>query len=135
MSQPRWKLVANLGDVNPIEHGGFFVYVDTSKQYYEPEIEVLETSDTPEGWTLSRLTIAQSPENEWWWKKLKNVASYCGADLADLAADLIVGDLLDKARAYRDIISYFGTYEFDQNAQIFTKRSRLPRRIRRSRLT
>lgn len=26
--QPLWTRIANLGDVNPIEYGGFFVYVD-----------------------------------------------------------------------------------------------------------
>lgn len=41
MSQPEWKFVDNLGDANPIEHGGFFVYVDTT-EVYDPEAEVLQ---------------------------------------------------------------------------------------------
>lgn len=41
MSQPEWKFIANLGDVNPIDYGGFFVYVDQTG-VYDPEVEVLE---------------------------------------------------------------------------------------------
>jgi hypothetical protein len=40
MSQPKWKLVANLGNVNPLEHGGYFVYVDETG-VYEAEGELL----------------------------------------------------------------------------------------------
>ncbi len=40
MSQPKWKLVANLGDVNPLDHGGFFVFKDAT-HVYSPEAEVL----------------------------------------------------------------------------------------------
>lgn len=39
--QPTWKLIVNLGDVNPIDYGGFFVYVDETGEY-EPEAELLE---------------------------------------------------------------------------------------------
>lgn len=38
--QPRWKLVAQLGDVHPIDYGGYFVYRDTTG-VYEEEAEVL----------------------------------------------------------------------------------------------
>lgn len=40
MSQPKWKLVANLGDVHPLEYGGYFVYVDET-DVYEAEGELL----------------------------------------------------------------------------------------------
>jgi hypothetical protein len=26
MSQPQWRMIANLGDVNPLDHGGCFIY-------------------------------------------------------------------------------------------------------------
>lgn len=38
--QPSWRLVANLGDANPLEHGGYFVYQDTTGRY-APQAEVL----------------------------------------------------------------------------------------------
>lgn len=40
MSQPKWKLVANLGDVSWLEHGGIFVYKDET-EVYDPELEIL----------------------------------------------------------------------------------------------
>jgi hypothetical protein len=43
MSQPRWKFVANLGDRNPLEEGGYFVYVDETG-VYTAEAERLEIS-------------------------------------------------------------------------------------------
>jgi hypothetical protein len=40
-NQPRWKFVANLGDVNPLDYGGLFVYVDETG-IYPPEMERVE---------------------------------------------------------------------------------------------
>lgn len=43
--QPIWKCIANLGDTNPIEYGGYFVFEDQTG-VYPPEAEVLiEPSD------------------------------------------------------------------------------------------
>jgi hypothetical protein len=39
--QPVWKFVANLGDVNPVDHGGLFVFVDETGVYH-PEAVYLE---------------------------------------------------------------------------------------------
>jgi len=41
MSQPDWKFEAQLGDVNPIDHGGKFLFSDKTG-VYAPELEVLE---------------------------------------------------------------------------------------------
>ena len=43
-NQPSWKLIANLGDVNPLDHGGYFVYQDTTG-VYAPEAELLQVPD------------------------------------------------------------------------------------------
>lgn len=40
MSQPEWKFVKQLGDVNPIDHDGLFLFVDETG-VYPPELEVL----------------------------------------------------------------------------------------------
>lgn len=42
--QPTWKLIANLGDVHPIDYGGYFVYVDETGTY-EAEAELLEVPE------------------------------------------------------------------------------------------
>lgn len=60
-NQPDWKCVANLGDRNPIDNGGYFVYVDQTG-VYPPEAEWLEE---PEDyldnvfamWTVYRFTL------------------------------------------------------------------------------
>lgn len=39
--QPVWKFVTNLGDVGYLDHGGYFIYEDTTGQY-PPEAEWLE---------------------------------------------------------------------------------------------
>jgi hypothetical protein len=41
MSQPVWRCVANLGDVDPVEHGGLFVSVDQTG-VYDPEMELID---------------------------------------------------------------------------------------------
>ena len=59
MSQPDWKLIANLGDVNPIDYGGYFVYEDTT-DVYPPEAELLvspDDDDSGEGWTVYRFCL------------------------------------------------------------------------------
>ena len=59
MNQPKWKCVANLGDVNPIEHGGLFVFVDETG-VYPPEAEKLyppcDDSDGKE-WEVRRFVL------------------------------------------------------------------------------
>lgn len=40
MTQPVWKTIANLGDADPVDHGGYFVMVDETG-VYPPEVEVL----------------------------------------------------------------------------------------------
>src|SRR4051812_44552948 len=60
MSQPTWKLLGNLGDVNFIDYGGLFVYRDTTG-VYDDEIELLVSEDQHEveanKWTVYRFSI------------------------------------------------------------------------------
>lgn len=39
--QPVWRFLANLGDENPLEYGGYFIYEDTTG-VYEPEGAIVE---------------------------------------------------------------------------------------------
>lgn len=44
--QPIWKMVANLGDVNPLQYGGYFVYTDTTGVYEaEGEYVIVENKE------------------------------------------------------------------------------------------
>ncbi len=47
MSQRKWKLIANLGDVNPIDYGGYFIFEDETG-VYPPEGELLISPDSDE---------------------------------------------------------------------------------------
>jgi len=54
--QPVCKFLANLGDANPIEHGGFAVFVDETG-VYAPECELLETPEETgrRDWSVRRI--------------------------------------------------------------------------------
>lgn len=56
MSQPEWELVANLGDVNPIEHGAHFVLRDKTGAY-DPEAEVADRLDEENRWYVWRYSL------------------------------------------------------------------------------
>lgn len=51
--QPIWEFVANLGDVNVAQHGGFLVYRDTTG-VYPPEVELYEADDDETGGTRGK---------------------------------------------------------------------------------
>ena len=61
-AQPKWRFVANLGDVSPLEYGGYFVYRDITK-VYAPEAELLREPedgrdhDSAARWTVYRFTL------------------------------------------------------------------------------
>lgn len=62
-NQPRFACVANLGDTDPINYGGKFVYIDTTG-VYDPELEILEeplfngSTDKPETeWVVYRICL------------------------------------------------------------------------------
>lgn len=60
MSQPTWKLLANLGDVNPIDHGGMLVYEDTTG-VYPPEAVLIEPIDDERGNDSDRWIVYRFP--------------------------------------------------------------------------
>jgi hypothetical protein len=61
--QPKWSCIANLGDSDPINYGGAFVYIDLTG-VYAPELEILEEpcfggfDDKPQtDWTVYRICL------------------------------------------------------------------------------
>ena len=131
-NQPRWKLLDNLGDVHPVDYGGFFVYMDRTG-VYPAEVELLESPDSddaPEGWDTYRAAIKENPMLEWWWDKLSEVATSTGTSLAELER-MAQGDTIGRAMVYQLLFSHFGAHEFDSYHNHYTKRSHLPRRFRR----
>lgn len=140
MSQPIWKLVAQLGDVNPIDHGGYFVYEDTTG-VYPPEAELLRNHDDDgeDGpWTVFRFSLdrctfidgvlSDNPYHPglpaWfatpYWddngqhRDTAKVARFIGAPESELIEDLCSEDIVRRALAYQAIGDYHGFIEFDQ---------------------
>lgn len=63
--QPIWKFVANLGDVHPIDHGGYHVFVDETG-VYPPEAEYLVSPDSD-----------NQPESEGPWRIYRFILEPC----------------------------------------------------------
>lgn len=63
--QPDWKLVGAVGDVNPIDHGGGFIYEDTTGvyaaelEYIEPDEQYEDRYGNATRWTVYRFEIPQ----------------------------------------------------------------------------
>lgn len=123
--QPEWELIANLGDVNPIDYGGYFIYRDKTGHYTE-EAELCEPADysakTHEihRWILDRCTdengiLSDNPyhkdEPAWFADTLDQIAEF--ADLPDIRAMLCSADPIDRAHAYRAIADYHGAANLD----------------------
>ena len=158
-SQPKWKLLANLGDASPIEHGGYFVYVDRTG-VYAPEAEILYPCDddgAPGHWTVYRFSLEQcktvedaethklylvsakyapdwphavSQYDEWFHRDLAQVAAYAGMTLAELRAMFCSDNPLERAHGYRAIGEYYGFENLDNYPLTFAKRSEVTKRYR-----
>src|SRR5258708_1030703 len=125
--QPKWELIANLGDVNPLDYGGYFIYRDTIGAYPE-EAEKLGVSDEFEEWagyrlTLDRLKQVQDGDNvylvpfkfdetwphpvsaydEWFHDKLSSVAESAGQTVQELRDAFCSDDPRIRAFAYEAI--------------------------------
>jgi hypothetical protein len=147
-NQPTWKYVANLGDVSPLEYGGYFVRVDTTG-VYAPEAEYLYApdSDDADAWmlytvALERCTFADGvlsdnkyhPElSAWFADDLDAIARCMDWDIEELRAALCSDDPLQLAQGYRAIGEYHGFENFDSYPQTFAKRWRVERFARKYR--
>ena len=149
--QPKWKCIAQLGDENPIDYGGYWVFIDTTG-VYAPEAEILRTlddDDSAEPYQAYRFVLASCvrgyggivsdnplrPDLCAWFSKpedmradspqdttyLKNVADYCGTSVRKLAACLCSSDPLKLAEAYKAIGDYHGFRNLDQYPLTMTR--------------
>jgi hypothetical protein len=118
--QPEWKCVGHIGDVDPIAHGGGFVYIDTTG-VYGPELTWFEPG-SDEQWHKTegatklneyRVLLENNAQHEWWFEKLTEVAQSCGQDEASYREDALSTEPMKRALVYWDLLSYFGPHEFD----------------------
>lgn len=134
------KMIANLGDVNPIDHGGFFVYDDG----------IVEVLDVPDDWddlddesavderpygtiwrfdidrcTYENGVLSNNPYRKdtpaWWAKYIKSIASYCDIPEGDLIKGFCSEDLIKRAVAYLALFDYCGRGELDSDPLTLTK--------------
>lgn len=138
--QPNWELVANLGDVNPIDYGGYFVYRDTTG-VYPPEAELLIAPDEePENpskaaWITYRFILEPCtlvdgilsdnkfhPQHAAWFARdLKAVAGCCGYALDELVLMFLSADPCDRAHAWRAVGDYHGFDNLDSYPNRLTR--------------
>ncbi len=134
-NQPKWVLKANLGDVNPLDYGGYFVYEDQTG-VYEAEAEKLfvdDEYDYVKSVTIYRIELERlkkvalngvhflvpfTYESDWYhplrdyevWfaKKLVNVASFVGITRQEAVDSLCSDDACRRALIYEALYDYCG---------------------------
>jgi hypothetical protein len=156
-AQPQWELVAQLGDANPIDHGGHFVYVDLTG-VYPPESELLipdEGDEDAERWTIYRYSLDKCtltdgilsdnpyhPSHPAWFATpdhherdrpqdttyLGRVADCCDIERSELERMLCGDDPVERATAYHAIGSYHGWENLDSYPRVVTSRDEIEQR-------
>lgn len=144
MSQPKWKFFANLGDVNPIDHGGQFIFIDETG-VYPPELEILALADTSaedDVWEVHRFILETCTFEDgilsdnkfhkdtpaWFENNICEVASASGIDPAEIIDDLCGDDIRKLALAYAAIADYNGIANFDEYPITFNNRKEVEKR-------
>jgi len=143
--QPMWEFIANLGDMSPLDYGGYFVYVDATG-IYDPQAVLLEEPNEGRTYTVYRFDLEQlkrveTPErillvpfayaadwthpveayDAWFSKDLTGVAESGGIDLTKLRGMLCSNDATTLARAYQYIGEYHGWDNFDSYPETMTQ--------------
>lgn len=144
MSQPEWELVAYLGDVNPLDYGGLWVFRDKTGEHC-PQVESIEPIGEDEDCEyevhrmyLEKLKVYMDDEGNsylidakyqedwphapsmyqpWFCMQEGSLESICksvGAPLDEMRENLCSEDPAVLALAYRDIAGYYGWANFDQ---------------------
>jgi len=160
MAKPeKYKFIANLGDADPLESGGYFIYstgvhretvhdwspkdvrhraellaplVDGSYLVY---IFDLERFKLVEGYLVPIRYDKSWPHpveryDEWFHKELSKVAASMGQDPRDLEKAFTSKDPIELARAYEDVANYHGWENFD-TGPVQLKRSEVKKRYRK----
>ena len=149
MGQPDWECIAQLGDANPIDHGGYWILRDKTGVYPE-EAELLVVPDVDGGeYTAYRFVLEPCtyingvlsdnpfhPDKPAWWAGtkddrkvrpqdttyLKNIADFIGMEVDELADHFCSDDPLQRAMAYRAVGDYHGFDNLDSYPLTMTRR-------------
>ena len=157
-NQPVWKKIGTVGDINPIDYDGGFIYHDETG-VYPAELEYIQSTrdDEPIEWRVYRtvldrlrcrdgyLYLASVEDNwgkyhegekefypsvydEWFNRDLGGVADCVGLGVADLREMLCSEDEQARAFGYLNLAEYFGWENFDSYPLHFTSREELEAR-------
>lgn len=133
MSQPNWKIIGQVGDINPVGYGGGWVLVDTTGvydpelEYYEPDLECAyrfsleQQAVSPSGFLLSARTYGNQAAlpcpidqyESWFSENLDQVASTIDLPVDELIKLLCSDDPMDLAAGYQALVMFYGWEEFD----------------------
>lgn len=133
-SQPKWKCIAQLDDINPIDHGGYWILLDTTGEY-SPEGEVLiEQCDhtyLAYRFLLDKCThvngiLSDNPYHPdhpaWYADDLRSISSSAGYNhMGELVEDLCSDNPINLAIAYRAIGEYYGYDNLDHDPLVLTR--------------
>ena len=120
-NQPKWQLVANLGDVNPFEYGGFFVWKDLTGVYdlEATSLTVCYDNQVIESRILlgkCYLTNGVLSDNKfhldhpvWFSEDLPAIALFTGQDVDQLVNDLCSDNPIERGSAYLSVFNYHGS--------------------------
>ena len=153
--QPVWKKIGTVGDVNPLDYDGGFIYEDETG-VYPAELEYI--ARTVNGswlvyrWSLDRCeavtvgektllvpfgfpTRADLPHpitdyDEWFNSDLESAASSADRTVENLRAAFCHEDAQLRAWAYLDLAQYHGFENFDSYPVTFTSRKKLEARYK-----
>lgn len=133
MSEPKWKCVSMLGDVDPINHGGKFVLVDEMGVHIP---EMLVISKDLGCWEVARIELNEcfheydilsdnsyhKDSEAWFADKIDLIAASRGMKAYQLIEYLCSTNPVLRAIGYEALVGFFGTYEFDQSPNELNRR-------------
>ncbi len=137
-------MVGRVGDVNPIDYSGGFIYIDETG-VYPPEVEYIDAPNEYSGepWKIYRFILEpctytngvlsdnkyHPDKPAWFAAKIESVAAYEGASDEDGIIQALTGtDVSEKALAWMAIGEYFGFENLDSYPLVFTDESELRKR-------
>lgn len=150
-NQPNWECIGQLGDKNPIDHGGYFILRDRTGVYPEEGEKLFPPEDPDERgakWEVRRFILDRCtyqngilsdnqfhPNHAAWFAKpeseraerpqdttyLKGVADYISSTVEEMIEWFCSENALDRARAYEAVGDYHGWANLDDYPLELTK--------------
>lgn len=112
-NQPKWQLVANLGDGNPFDYGGFFIWKDLTGKYdLEATILLLDEENEDKIQEVRILMEKCNALDEFFADDLDSIASFAGQDRQELIDQLASDEPIARGRAYQALTMYYNVENF-----------------------